>query len=323
MKPIRECAYVHTEDVDPERHVNVESLNSAMEAAVHCALATLEEPSSAYTEFQRRIMQTVYSSMLSTHGLIRRVLGAGWQNPESIDALALARLPLEGLYTLCLMFEDASWVDAYLRDGWKKQYVRLLLECEETRNLQRFREFCTELAPANLNVLRQLHGITNAQVATIKHEELGIPMPEEVATANIKRFPSPARVIGCLGEDTDKRRMLDRLYREYTFLCTFTHGLPDALLLKSMFSERPPIPSQVDEEKLKDTFHRQVEQPAYTTSLISLIQGAAELITLYPANVGLSAAVTTAWEGPTTDILLGKAIWNIRTKKLLGVVDSA
>ena len=45
-----------------------------------------------------------------------------------------------------------------------------------------------------------------------------------------------------------------------------------------MFHKDAPI--QVDDEKLKDTFHRQVEQLAYTTSLISLIQGSAELITL-------------------------------------------
>ena len=57
---------------------------------------------------------------------------------------------LEGFYTLCLMFENASWVDDYLQDGWKKQYVRLLLECEETKNLPRFNEFCTKRSAREL-----------------------------------------------------------------------------------------------------------------------------------------------------------------------------
>lgn len=66
--------------------------------------------------------------------------------------------------------------------------------------------------------------------------------------------------------------MLERLYPEYVFLCSFAHGLPDAMLFKMMFNEDAPVPKQFDDEKLKDTFHRQVEQPAYTLSLISLVQ---------------------------------------------------
>ena len=106
--PIRvsSCAYVHNEDVDPKHHVNAGPINAAMEAAVKCASAALQNHRDGYTEFQRRTIQTVYSSMLSTHRLIRKVLAAGYQNPESIDALTLARLPLEGLYTLCLMVRE-------------------------------------------------------------------------------------------------------------------------------------------------------------------------------------------------------------------------
>ena len=39
--------------------------------------------------------------------------------------------------------EDASCVDGYLKDGWKKQYVRLLLECEETK-IERLVSRCPE-----------------------------------------------------------------------------------------------------------------------------------------------------------------------------------
>lgn len=81
------CAYVQTDDIDPERHVNAGPINDAMEAAVRWAIAALENPTGAYTDFHRANIQTVFSSMISTHGQIRKVLAAGWQNPESIDAL--------------------------------------------------------------------------------------------------------------------------------------------------------------------------------------------------------------------------------------------
>ena len=142
--------------------------------------------------------QTIFSSMLSTHGLIRKVLDAGYDNPEAIDALALARLPLESLYTLCLMFERPAWVGAYLKDGWQKQYVRLLLECEETKNLPRFQDFCTRLAPRNLEYRRQSLGITDAQVATLNHREIGTPMPAGLKTEDIPRFPTPSPTINAL-----------------------------------------------------------------------------------------------------------------------------
>jgi len=44
---------------------------------------------------------------------------------------------------------------------------------------------------------------------------------------------------------------------------------------------------------------------------------------LYPSDVELSAAVVKAWEEMSTGHLLGKAIWNIRTKQLLSVLDIA
>lgn len=317
---VASCGYVHTEDVDPDERINAAVVNDAMELAIKRAVAALETPTNGYTDFQRRNLQIVFQSMLSTHGLIRKVLGAGWQNPESIDALALARVPLEGLYTLCLMFESPSWIDVYLQDGWKKQYVRLLLECHEVQNLGRFQEFCKKTAPRNLDAVRQLLGISDAQVATINKEELGSPMPTGLADKKIERFPTPSGVINKLPAG-DKRRLLERLYAEYVFLCSFAHGLPDSLLFKMMFSKTPPVPRAFDDEKMKDTFHRQVEQPAYTTSLISLVQAASELTVLYPADVELRAAVVKAWEKIVHGMLLGKVVWSVRTKRLLGVLD--
>jgi hypothetical protein len=46
--------------------------------------------------------------------------------------------------------------------------------------------------------------------------------------------------------------------------------------------------------------------------------GRGGLTTLYPGDVNLMAAVVKAWDEMSKEYLLGKAIWNIRTKKLLG-----
>lgn len=248
------------------------------------------------------------------------MLGWGEEDPRSVDALAVARVPLEGLYTICLFTESPHWVDVYLRDGWRKQYEHFLLQREETKKLERFDDFSKNIGPKNLDAHRKILGITDAQVLTVEHEELGAAMPAGVQEQGIPKFPTPGSVITTLTSGTDKRRMLERLYFEYSFLCSFAHGLPDALLFKMMFDKESKFRKFWDEEELKDTFQRSVAERAYTTSLISIVQSTAELAALYPANVELVAAVVKAWQEMSEGSLLGKVIWNIRTKKLLGVV---
>lgn len=257
--------------------------------------------------------------MQSTHRAIRKVLGWGDEDPMSVDGLALARLPLEGLYTLCMMFEGPNWVDCYLRDGWQKQHRQFLLQREETKALPRFDECSKKIGPQNIGMLGKILGITRAQVVTIEHQELGTPTPVGMGKDEIAHFPTPSRVGNKLPKG-DKRRMLERLYPEYVYLCSFAHGLPDANLFKMMFNKNSRFRGFWGDQELKDTFQRQVAERAYTTRLISIVQAAAELTVLYPAGVDLLAAVVKAWEEISEGMLLGKAIWNIRAKKLLGVI---
>ena len=53
---------------------------------------------------------------------------------------------------------------------------------------------------------------------------------------------------------------------------------------------------------------------------MSIAQSAAELTTLYPNDMELSAAVMRAWNELHDAHLLAIAVWNIRTKGLLDVV---
>lgn len=138
----------------------------------------------------------------------------------SVDALALARIPLESLYNVCLFTESPDWVDAYLRDGWKKQYVLFLLQREETKNLKRFENYSVTGA-THLDAARQIIAITAEEVATIEHEQLGTPLPNGMQGRPIRQFPTPARAITKLPVGTDKRRMLERLHYDYVYLCSF------------------------------------------------------------------------------------------------------
>ena len=176
---VSSVAYVHTDDVDPEKHLSAIPINEAMNVAIVRVINALENPTGAYTDFQRATMQTCLRSAQSTHAAIRKVLSWGEEDPMSVDALALARLPLESLYNMCMFTESPDWVDVYVRDGWKKQYEQFLLQREETKKLKRYDEYSNKKGPHHLAAVGKTIGITKVQVATIEHEQLGTPMPSD------------------------------------------------------------------------------------------------------------------------------------------------
>jgi hypothetical protein len=68
----------------------------------------------------------IFTSMKATHREIRVLVKLGDGEPESVNALVLARLQLEGLYTTCLLIEKPENVDRFTHEAWKRQYIRWL-----------------------------------------------------------------------------------------------------------------------------------------------------------------------------------------------------
>ena len=283
------------------------------------AVTALESQCDGYTELHRANIASIITSMQATHNAVRKVLGLGADKPEAIDGMVLARVNLEGLYSLCLMFESPTYVDCYLQDGWRKSYVKFILQREETKRLPRFDEYSNTIAPPNLTGLRTVLGLSDVHQQIIDLEELGTTLPTGVKPIKIPRFPTPGGVIDKLPPG-DRRRMLERLYMEYQRLSSFAHGLPEANLFKEMSRRNSKYAMFFSVSQLEDTFHREVEEVSYVVSRLSIIQAVAELTLLYKSNVDLRAAVTEAWLEFSEGMLLGKIIWEIRTKTLLGII---
>ena len=318
---VSSVAYIHKTDIEPNTELDADQIDRDMKLAVERALSVLENATDLYGDFQRSTIRRCLRSALATHANIRKLLERGEEMPMSVDVLALARLPLECLYNVCIFTEDPNWIDIYVQDGWKKQYTAYLLQKQETCNLERFRIYSQTKAPRLLTQTANTIGITSEQIATIENDQLGTPMPNGVERKAIERFPTPATVIRKL-PNSCKRKMLQRLYPEYVFLCSFVHGLAIENIFKTMFDRRSRFRGLWSDDELKATFHKEVATPAYQISVLSILQSAAEIITLYPRAVDLKAGVTVAWQGLSEHTLLGKAIWNLRTRGLLGVLKS-
>ena len=317
--PVSQIAYRHAKDIDPEKKIDPRQMESLANIAAERAKDALERNLAGYTDIQRFVLAEILNSMQITHRTITTVLTHCEGKPESVDVLMLTRMQLEGLYNFCLMLQSPSFVDDYLKDGWKKQYVAFLLQREETKALPRFDEFSNVIAPKDLEGGRVLYGITEDERLTVDSEQLGTPLPPRFSPQKIKAFPTPGKATLKIALG-DRRQMLERLYPEYVELSSFTHGLPHSNLLKGLLDSRSLHRKLFTDDHAKATSVKDVTDRAFIISIISIIQSAAELTERLPGDLDLMAGVTEAWRSFSEDSLLGKTIWEIRTKKLLGII---
>ncbi len=235
--PVSQIAYCHTSDIDPHKRADARRMETLANIAAERAKDAIKINFSGYTDLQRDILCEVLNSLQVTHRTIIVLITHCDGKPEPVDVWMLARMQLEGLYNFCSMLENPSFIDGYVKDGWKKQYIAMLLQKEETKELPRFDEFSKVLGPKLLEMGRGVCGVTEAERLTLDNEQLGTPLPPGVTRQKIASFPTPAGTIARTARG-DRRRMLERLYPEYAELSSFTHGLPHSNLLKGLLDRR-------------------------------------------------------------------------------------
>ena len=323
LTSVKNAHHVHTADID---HNVVKAGGAHWEGLINICVKAAEEaldhPPSGYTVWQRNSLADTFVSMRATHRAIRVLLKLGDTHPESVDALVLARLQLEGLYNLCLMFEAPEYVTRFQHEAWMRQYTRWMLYRQELISIDRFRPEVDREHP-RLMKLMQIWGITNEQRLTIEFREMELDPPAGFIPQPIKAFPTPGKVIEEL-PDGPKRRMLTRLYPEYQELCSYAHGRPVAGFGKMIFDDRSPtrrdFMKMYGEASVHEMFQKQILGAAQIYSLISVAQAAAELTKLCPLHLDLQSAATRAWNELHGAHFLVNAVWNIRTKELLGAL---
>jgi hypothetical protein len=231
--------------------------------------------------------------------------------------MPIARMQLETLYAICLVLEQPSYLDLYLKHSWKQTYILHLLMTAECHNLPAILAVLDgRLGP--LEQLRTLAGVSEEEKQTIRSEQLDEPLPVGGAR-KIRQFPSPGGVLR-LVKDPDRKRMLSRLYFEYQFLCSFVHFATQPRSFKGIFDEREPFGQMFTTGQIEEMFQKEIAGPAIWVDFLSIVQSCAEMVVLYPGDIELRRAVTDAWSVLAHRTMMGRAVWEFRTKKLLGVI---
>jgi hypothetical protein len=232
-----------------------------------------------------------------------------------VDALAIARLQLETLYSFCFMLQDAGNVRLFLKNAWKAKYIQFLLAGEERAQLPRFHGYLTATAVPLIDWSRILSSVTDEEKRTIEVEELGLAPAPGFTPARIENFPTPMGVIKRINAPSQKR-MLERLYPEYQFLCSFAHPAPEATLFRTVCDSRSPFQGLFSSAQWQEFYRRQIVAPAIMDNTIAAVEVATEVAAICPADLDLLAKVTEAWSFLVSVSLLARTVWEIRAKNI-------
>jgi hypothetical protein len=232
---------------------------------------------------------------------------------------------------VALLLEDPEpWTARYMKDGWRNDYERHLIEAYERNGLERWAEYL-DLQSEGLERERPWLRVTE------KEEEFlvwrfenppGLPKPKlpddlKDARETVGRpFPMPAGVLPTIS-DGDLKRAMIRLYREYGYLCAYAHSGFRKLLAGYAEVRSDLTPSQ--EEKVVDTEYAQSILLSYLSAGVACAEAATRSLPRGEDGAAGARAVADAdilvklsdlWDEMRATSLLGTA-HEMRVRKVL------
>jgi hypothetical protein len=173
---IKDIKHVLTSDIDVSQQLDVAELDELVRLCAFSARDAMNaSPAAGFSELEWMHLPLMLENLVHSHNSIRTLIG-GARSASAVDALAIARLQLETVYTLCFLLEDHVNVQLFLKNGWKKKYVRFLLHREEMGCIRRFGDYFSGQVISTLEALRIRSFVSDNEKRTIEEEELG-PQP--------------------------------------------------------------------------------------------------------------------------------------------------
>ncbi len=315
---VQKVAHVIEHDVDISQSYDVKTLDEHVYACISLSRTAIEAGRlGEYGDYEKGHIWNFIDGMRHSHKSIRKLL-AGEQSASAVDALAIARLQLENLFTVCFLLQSVDNVRLFLKNSWKKKYVRFLLHRAEHIRLPRFNDYEQRAAPDTLDKLQRVSFVTDEERRTIEFQQLGgVSAPSPMVP--IKGFPTPALVVKKI-TNPDQKQMLARLNSEYEFLCTFAHGESDSVVFRTFADKRSFVHSMRTTTEIEKFYQEHVLEPPVLYSALSSVLVATEIAAAFPSDIELRAKLITAWNFLVNGSLLAVCPWQVRARKVLGVL---
>jgi hypothetical protein len=307
-----------TTDIDLDAKWDAVETDAAVSRCVAAVTESLKSPSPRFTNSQRIHLHQIFPSMRHAHYAVRELLRGEGEQPLSVNVMSLVRAQVETLYAICMIIERPSSLEDYLKDGWKKLFIRHIAMREECRTIPRVKEGLAKVE-VWLEQMRLNSGVSDAEKQTLEAEELGTALPYGMVPVSLPGFPTPAKVIRQIS-DPNRKQMLMRLYLEYQFLCGFVHFSPATEILTSLLDHRQPYRKMFTSGQIDEMYQKEIAGPAIWLDVLSVVQCCSEFVEIYPNDIELVRCCIEAWKPLIENTFIGRIIWELRTKRLLGAL---
>jgi hypothetical protein len=306
-------------DIDATQAFDVATLNGHVNTCVSLCRQALEKCGLAgFGNDEKAHFEAFIDGMRHSHDSIRKLL-RGEQSPSAVEALTIARLQVENVYSICFLLQSPKNLRLFLKNNWKKKYVRFLLEREELAHLPRFADYYSNTGLESLGKLQAVSSVTDEERRTIDIQQLGYPFGPKPQLVRMPDFPTPGGVIREIS-NLDQKKMLSRLYPEYEYLCSFAHGNSNAVFFKTMADVRSPHHREHPKSQIDDFYQTQILEPPIIYSGLSTVVAATEIAAVCPASIELRTELIKAWNFLTSTSILTFHAWQMRAKRVLGIV---
>src|ERR1700722_1197763 len=128
---VRNCISSIDADIDLAAKWNALDADASINRCIAAATESLKTDPPRL-EFGKRVhLHQILTSMKHAHRAVRELLRHEGKEPLAVNVMPLVRAQVETLYAICLVIEQPAALSDYLKDGWKKLFIRHIAVREE------------------------------------------------------------------------------------------------------------------------------------------------------------------------------------------------
>jgi hypothetical protein len=327
-------------DLDKKKS-NALKTDQAMRDLLNSSRFTLKHPSNLRqsSNYKKPITEVLINELFMfgiTHYSIREVVSAAERNNQYAlmgDALSLAREQVEKVFITASLFDNPNpSFRQYLRSSWKNEYEKFLLDREEHKENERFREFLSSSMPKRLERMRRNSIIKSRndvlvskyaiRVLRFNWNNPGAKNPlwfkQTRKNSNVYNyvrnyfeFATPGRSAARI-KDESLRRFLYRWHKEYAALSQYTH----VTMRKLAFAEMIQTKNMAAQKRIRE-YGIECATRAIYTSYTAAASPCALVLNGVSNHYGAKAELKQFWEQLRGFSLFSKAFWNMYIKELV------
>jgi hypothetical protein len=316
--------------------------DQAMRDLLNSSRFTLKHPSNLRqaSNYKKPITEVLINELFMfsiTHYSIREVVRAAERNNQYAlmgDALSLAREQIEKVFITAALFDNPNGAfRQFLRSSWKNEYEKFLLESEEHKENERFREFLSSTIPKRLERMRRnsiIKGRNDVLVSKYAMRVLKFNWNNPGAmnpawfkqtkkssnvynfVRNYFEFAAPGRSASRIKNEA-LRRFLYRWHKEYAALSQYTH----VTMRKLAFADMIKTKNMAAQTRIRE-YGIECATRAIYTSYTAAASSCALVLNGVSNHYGAKAELKEFWEQLIGFSLFSKALWNIYIKELVG-----